>query len=233
MERRTIKFLGKELTVTLRDDIDALVFEEIFKHRVYRGAEAYLASLDGLNWPIIDAGAHSGWFTLYCRCFNQIAPILALEPEPENFKALTKTCLEQKLKKVKCLEKALGAKNGEGQLILNKDNHNHYLWNGEGELPENNIPVQTITLTRLCHDEKIKTVGLLKMDIEGGEYEVFESMAKKDYNIVRAVLLEYHHLGNRDEKVIAAKLREHGFGAQIFPSKFDKKMGIVWGVNKR
>ena len=45
------------------------------------------------------------------------------------------------------------------------------------------------------------------------------------------MILEYHK-GN-EYKVLAEKLRENGFGVQVFPSHFDKTMGFIWANNKR
>ena len=93
------------------------------------------------------------------------------------------------------------------------------------------------------------------MDIEGGEYEVFDGMSDDDFAMVNFIILEYHngyeargkdardlsrangqytsqYMGIR-HKDIVEKLRANGFGVQVFPSHFDKTMGFVWANNKR
>ena len=230
MEKRSVCYLNQNYSVTLRDDIDALVFEEIFKHRVYRIIDEYLATL---TKPVIDVGAHAGFFTLYCRHFNNRVPIIALEPEPHNFEALEHTCREQQLVGVKCVKAALGPINGEETLVLDVDSHNHHLNRGLAPKNKKTTVVDSCSLNSLCEFEKIKLVGLLKLDIEGGEYDIFEAMTKNDYNMVAAILLEYHRFGSNNEKIIESKLRENGFSVQMFPSKFDKTMGFLWAINKR
>jgi len=78
-------------------------------------------------------------------------------------------------------------------------------------------------------------MSLLKMDIEGGEYEVFDSMDSDDFSMVNFVILEYHTSSYKHAsgKQIEEKLRVNGFGAQVFPSKFDKTMGFLYARNKR
>jgi hypothetical protein len=45
--------------------------------------------------------------------------------------------------------------------------------------------------------------------------------------------MEYHNYSGLNYKSIEIQLRENGFGVQIFPSKFDKKMGFIFAKNKR
>lgn len=75
------------------------------------------------------------------------------------------------------------------------------------------------------------------MDIEGGEYELFDGMSDADFAMVNFVILEYHTssklLSRLSHKQIEDKLRAAGFGAQVFPSHFDKTMGFIWANNKR
>jgi hypothetical protein len=50
--------------------------------------------------------------------------------------------------------------------------------------------------------------------------------------MVNYVILEYHE-GREKSIEIEQQLRENGFSVQVFPSKFDKTMGFMYGRNKR
>lgn len=94
------------------------------------------------------------------------------------------------------------------------------------------IKIKALAFADFCKQNKIKKISLMKLDIEGGEYEVFESMSEADLSIVKYVILEYH-MGREKSREVEEKLRTNGFAVQIFPSKFDKTMGFMFGHNKR
>ena len=93
------------------------------------------------------------------------------------------------------------------------------------------ITVNALSFADFCKQNKIKKISLLKIDIEGEEYELFEGMSENDFAVVKFVILEYHN-GSK-YKYIVNKLRANGFGVQVFPSHFDKTMGFIWANNKR
>jgi len=212
----------------LRDEADRSVFNEIFKYREYRIAEEVIRNA---AYPIIDVGAHAGFFSLYCFCLNPKSKIFALEPEPENFKFLQKNLKMNKVKAVKAEQAAMGGQTGQRRLELTPDSHNHRLLQLGGKSKNKSIEVQCYSLADFCRKNKIKKVSLLKMDIEGGEKEIFSGMSPADFKVVNFVILEYHN--NSERMQIEAKLRENGFGVQIFPSHFDKTMGFLFANNKR
>ncbi|KKQ39671.1 MAG: SAM-dependent methyltransferase [Candidatus Magasanikbacteria bacterium GW2011_GWA2_37_8] len=228
MENIELKFLDKVFKLTLRDEADVSVMREIFKLREYRLAEETIKSAKD---PIIDVGAHAGFFSLYASAFNSNVKIFALEPEPKNFDILEKHLKNNKIKNVLPLAVALSSKSGKQKLHLSKDSHNHYL--SSGEAVEETIMVPTQDLTNFCEKNKIKNISLLKLDIEGGEYDIFRSLSTENYDIIKSVVMEYHNYDKNNHTEIVQLLREHGFTVQTFPSKFDKKLGFIFARNKR
>ena len=71
------------------------------------------------------------------------------------------------------------------------------------------------------------------MDIEGGEYEVISACMPADFARFKTIIMEYHNYSGFNYKEIENQFRENGFGVQIFPSKFDKKMGFIFAKTKR
>ncbi|MFA5062187.1 MAG: FkbM family methyltransferase [Patescibacteria group bacterium] len=216
----------KDWHFNLRDEADASVFNEIFKYKEYRAADFVIKSA---KYPIVDVGAHAGFFVFYCKMLGGKAKIFALEPEPNNLKLLQKHVKANKLKGVYVISGALAGESGKRLLEISADSHNHKL--ADGEIKENSIKVQAYSLADFCRQNKIKKISLLKMDIEGGEYEVFENLKASDLNMVNFIILEYHN--GKEYQQIEQKLRENGFGVQIFPSKFDRTMGFLFAKNKR
>ena len=64
------------------------------------------------------------------------------------------------------------------------------------------------------------------MDIEGAEEEIIHSLTPSDYAKIEAIIMEYHN--PHTAKKLESILRENRFKVQIFPSRFDKKMGFLF-----
>lgn len=232
MASRIIPFNGLDLTVEVRDEADASVLAEIFSHREYRAAEEVIQKAKS---PVVDVGAHAGFFTLYARALNPKVKIVALEPEARNLAALRSSLKINKITGVTVVEAALGGFSGEGELAVSADSHNHSLIDSSTAPIGGSAGVQEVavlTFADFRKKNKLKKISLVKMDIEGGEYGVFSALTPDDFACIGALIMEYHDQRNQTHKDIEQQLREHGFGVQIFPSKFDKKMGFLWAVNK-
>ncbi|OGH84204.1 MAG: hypothetical protein A2261_03590 [Candidatus Magasanikbacteria bacterium RIFOXYA2_FULL_44_8] len=226
-----IKFHNQDIQVSPRDEADVSVVREIFKLREYKATEAVIV---GAVDPIVDVGAHAGLFTLYCRALNKRVKIFAIEPEAKNITALGAHLATNHVSDVKVAVGALSGKTGEMLLKISEDSHNHrILPDGVVSDPSDMAKITTWTLRDFCAKNKIKNISLLKMDIEGAEFEVFASLAPEDYLLFKNVILEYHDNRQRNHHLIESLLRENGFGVQKFPSKFDKTMGFIFANNKR
>ena len=237
----------------IRDEADESVFNEIFKLHEYRIADEVIKNA---KHPIVDVGAHAGFFTMHARAVNEQVKIFAIEPETKNLEFLHRHLTENKIIGVKIIEAALAESSGPRKLVIAPDSHNHTLaaavipdlfagqadliGNPGGDKPNSDfggndnmrVTVDTASFSDLLKQYKIKKVSLIKMDIEGGEYEVFEGMSEADLSVVNYLILEYHE-GREKSKKIEDKLRVNGFAVQVFPSKFDKTMGFIFAHNKR
>ncbi len=226
MESISLKFARSQFKLFLRDEVDVSVMREIFKSREYRVVEEIIKIA---QQPIVDVGAHVGFFCLYCRAFNKKVPIFAIEPAPDNLACLRDHLQANKIKGIQVVAGALAGKTGKGNLVIASDSHNHCLANDNDE----GAVIKTYSLSDFCQRNKIKNISLLKMDIEGGEFDVFERLRADDFLLFKNVILEYHNSRGNNYKEIEIELRENGFGVQVFPSKFDKTMGFIFASNKR
>jgi len=229
MQTVNFEFNQHDYAVHLRDEVDQSVFNEIFKFEEYRCAKEKIKQAKA---PIFDVGAHIGLFSLYCRALNPVAPIYAWEPENNNLKILKENIEINQLSNIQVVPAALGYQTGEEKLVLAVDNHNHHLAE-YGDDEKQTQSVQVFGLGDFCRQNKIERLALLKMDIEGGEYKVFDDFAKGEWPMVESIVLEYHNSRFRDYKQLEEKLRASRFSVQNFPSQFDKNMGFLWAVNKR
>lgn len=144
---------------------------------------------------ILDIGANEGFFTLRVREMAPEARIIAVEPNISAFRVLKKNVESNRLKNIIIINKAITSRTGKivfeivrghtsvgGLRVYKKYRH-------KGQLKR--IIVPSITLERLCKLHAIKSIDLLKMDVEGSELEILESSRKILPN-VKKVVVEYH-----------------------------------------
>jgi hypothetical protein len=71
------------------------------------------------------------------------------------------------------------------------------------------VAVEAITLATLWEREQLDQVDLLKLDIEGGEHEVFPGSPPELLRRSAAIALEYHPNGSK--AALFARLLDAGF----------------------
>jgi FkbM family methyltransferase len=145
---------------------------------------------------IIDAGANIGLSTVYFANKYPEAKIIAIEPEENNYKFLTKNtenyanvvrikaALWDKIEEIDLVNTGLG---NWGYMVSTNNNYNQL----KTRIKENLHLTKTITIGKIISDYGIEEIDILKMDIEGAEKEVF-SNASEWIGKVKSILVELH-----------------------------------------
>ncbi|MFA5358897.1 MAG: FkbM family methyltransferase [Patescibacteria group bacterium] len=225
-----VKFKNQLVGLQYRDDADQSVINEIYKYQEYRCAEeAIITAVDS----VVDVGAHGGYFSFYARILNPKVKIYALEPERENIKFFARQMKDGGWKNITLIEAALAEKTGKRELVRATDSHNHRLaLPGEKVDGKINI-VQVYSFADFCVSYKIDKIFLMKIDIEGGEHELLASLKDDDWKKIEALVIEYHNKRKDDFLRLENIIRQRGYGVQVFPSRFDKSMGIIFARRKK
>lgn len=79
-------------------------------------------------------------------------------------------------------------------------------------------PVVTKNIQTLISDLKLQQVDLLKIDIEGAEYELLSTATEGTFNHVKQIFIEFHHHAfkkykRKHTKQIVANIKKMGFSA--------------------
>lgn len=114
---------------------------------------------------VLDIGACAGEFSAYIYDWSKT--IYAIEPHSGHYKELEDNIKEFELSKIKPFKLALSNQNGVGKLVLG-DRGSHKLGIAGEE-------IETKTLATFIKDNNIEHIDLLKIDIENGENDVFNS----------------------------------------------------------
>jgi FkbM family methyltransferase len=156
---------------------------------------------------IIDVGASVGLFTQWALDrFGRGTNILAFEPNPVAIQGF-KNVHSEKIK-VKLHEAAVASFEGEIELGINPENS---IVSSVNMNTENKIKVKTITLKSAMEELRWAEADLLKVDIEGGEYDLIANT--EDFPF-RFILLEFHDNEGQLEDLIS-KLETKGYEIDI------------------
>jgi FkbM family methyltransferase len=174
---------------------------------------------------IFDCGAHVGATVIQYRRFIPNARILAFEPFPEAFRALQETTLGDE--KIELFSLAISNKSGElafncnrlpqTNSLLDSDPAADAYW-GAGNLDtRERIEVKAVSLDDFCKEARVERIDILKLDIQGGEYQALEGagdmLESQKIGLVYAeMLMTPTYKGQRKFWEILGLLDQYGYG---------------------
>jgi FkbM family methyltransferase len=170
--------------VRLEELTDLKTFWQVFLRRVYR--------VEATDHVILDLGANIGIFTLYAARQAPEGRVFALEPFPATFNRLLATVRDHQLEnRVTCSNHALTGSTGLRVM-------------GDGLIPSQRRSLAPIasgasgpqvlgkTLQETIEENNWAHIDLLKMDIEGSEYETLLATHSTVLARISRIALEYH-----------------------------------------
>jgi len=227
--QKTIKHNHHTLSITYRDDSDLSVIDEFFVDKMYRSIDDIIPNLKN---PILDIGAHIGMFSLYASILNPDVKIIALEPEPENYKLLKENLKQNHCKNVTTKQVALTHTDKTTiDFYLSDNTHTHSTIKPVNQ--STHIEVPATILKKLIAQNKLNKIGLLKMDIEGAEFSIIRNTTQDTWNKIQYIVVEYHESEKNKRADLENIIRSHGFSVEHFPNHFDKRFGLLLCRNKK
>jgi len=158
----------KEIKILLTFD-SVIGFTRIFLSNDYRD---HIDFRPRNNWTVIDVGAHYGMYSIYVSKENKEGKIIAIEPEPNNFKFLKFNIKLNDIKNIIPLNFAIFSKENEMVLHISKHSWMHSLLSKNKNIGK--IKVKTITLDNIIKTLKLNNIDLLKIDAEGVAHKILE-----------------------------------------------------------
>lgn len=123
-------------------------------------------------YVIFDVGANVGLYTLLAASANSAADIHAFEPTPELVRALRRNIALNEFTHVTVNEAAVAAKSGVVYLNLctGSDGANEGMNFVSDSWSDSALPTRAVSIDDYCDEAGISYIDLMKMDIEGGEF---------------------------------------------------------------
>jgi FkbM family methyltransferase len=139
---------------------------------------------------IIDAGSNVGYSCLYFASIFPDATIIGIEPETRNFKQLKFNTANYK--NIKCIQ--AGIWHQDAFISIKDENES----SASFEVQENNNDQKSglrgITIDSIATENNFDSIDILKIDIEGAEFNLFSSNPHTWLDKTRCVIIELHDL---------------------------------------
>lgn len=192
-----------------------------------------VAVFSGLEYPaeflkvkpgdtVLDLGANIGAFPLY---LNSLYPKIefhgyAIEPDRSNFEILKKN-LDLNGVKFDTYNIAISSQNGTANLTHGTKANAVALTD-----EPTGLRVTTKKLSTFCQEKDIDRIGLMKIDVEGAEYDIFITDMEFIRERVDSIILEYHNLTAEKNKTVFLKILENSFKIRELSS--NGRVGILF-----
>ena len=220
------------------------VLEEIFRFRVYEPPAPVRRALAAIERPvrILDLGGHVGFFGMFMRGLLPDPSIVSLEPDPRNFDLLRRCIeangLQQRWRAIRaCAATADGTAEFQSSFHLSRiaapsdDSLREFQTRVGDTFPflEGTSLLSAERREVACRDvfPLLAEADLVKIDIEGGEWEILADQRVAELEAV-AVVLEYHPIGAPPDPEGALQHALERAGYQVVPPVRGVDAGMVW-----
>ncbi len=205
-------------------------------HRIFLRDEYRLGPRGPRRWRcIVDLGANVGLFAV--RASMLAERVIALEPSPENFAQLT--CNSMGRKGVEPVQSAIAGQPGTLRLyrptLPSLSGAYSPFADRASTVSDEYDEVPSTTLDELFRAHEIEACELVKIDIEGMEYEALQSASAETLGRIQRIHGEYHELpeargGGPDTGIDALErfLVGHGFGVERVPHRKKAEHGMFF-----
>jgi FkbM family methyltransferase len=181
----------------------------------------YGADFDGMT--VVDIGAGNGDSTIYFATHGARS-VVALEPDPRNAELVRRNLSLNLLHdQVHFREEAVtsGARNLEMQLAIP-----YAVGHGSNRAADTTkiVRVKAVPIQELL--SSLERVDLLKLDVEGAEYEILGAILPEQWRKISAVRMEFH----RGLRNLPQLFESHGFDVV---ATLDADQGLLFATKSR
>ncbi|WP_371504454.1 FkbM family methyltransferase [Nitrosopumilus adriaticus] len=204
------------------DSTDIMQVATVWLAEDYKIPEFYIKEND----IIIDIGAHIGLFCLYTSQYCKNGKVFCYEPIKKNFDILTENLELNNIKNIIPFNSAVSNQNNKTKIFLNSDDSAHSIFDSG----KDSIYVKSTTIKSIFDENEIENCNLLKLDCEGAEYQIIDSITPEYYTKIDKIIIEYHMATKNLElyKKLLEKLVDNSFKIRI--EKISEDMGVIYAV---
>jgi FkbM family methyltransferase len=209
--RDTVVAFGSLELYLRRDSSDFMVFEQILEMCELKAVIELIQEKKINIHSILDCGANIGLASIYLSQQLPGVRILALEPEPDNYKQLEKNLIGNNLHQIRSRQVGVWSRKALLEHDVNFCRAKHWAFSvREAKNGDGNIAVDTIDA--IINDFEMYPIDYLKMDIEGAEFELFRNLEswKRTFEGLKLISIEVHEKKGPTHEITEI-LQRHGF----------------------
>lgn len=168
---------------------DCKAMREVFIEDIYRLSQFGPLSLE----CVVDVGAHIGTFARWTAGIART--LICLEPVSENYRLLTRNLPEAHFPRVRLFQKAVAGSDRTLRIRLSEATYGHSAFCPDSQMGATGgyEDVAAVSVPSIMADEKLERISLLKLDCEGAEYEIVNSLRAADLLArIDRIFVEYH-----------------------------------------
>jgi FkbM family methyltransferase len=212
----------------VRSFMDLWIIKETCLDRDY---ETDLPAWGG-DWRILDIGAGLGDFSVCAARNHPRRRIAAFEPFTESFGLLEENLKLNGVRNVKSFPFAVGATSGPMQLqTATGVAVRHSTVSTADPRPAASLPVEGVTLETALQKAGFARCDLLKMDCEGGEYDIFFHAPAATLKKIDRISMEYHdECTPHSHGELADFLQGQGFAVHLRSNPVHRHIGFLTAV---
>lgn len=191
-----------------RGDRDA--FRESFLQRDYLGPGQSISPGD----TVVDIGANMGCFTIFAaRAVGPSGRVIAVEPASETFAQLGRNIQLTKLSNVTLVQAAVAGEPGEVTLTTSENSLFTSMFDKiDGrENSGRSEQVEAITLEQIMNRNKLDHVDFLKLDCEGAEHGIVDTISGTTFRLFRQIAMEIHDVDGSSNDVLVDRVTQFGY----------------------
>lgn len=202
--------------------MDVWIIKETCLDRDYESVATVIRD----NWTVIDIGAGLGDFAVSVAYEHPSCRVYAYEPFPESYRLLEENIKLNSVSNVVAAPIAVGAWSGEMTLFATGAAVQHTT-----ATPSS---VVAITVQGLCLDDvfkvnKLSFCDFLKIDCEGGEFDILFNASETTLKKIRNISLEYHEgVTKFSHTDLVTYLQQRGFEVKTIPNPVHKHLGFLY-----
>jgi len=166
------------------------------------------------NHVVVDIGAHMSFFSL--KVARKVKNVVAVEPDPTNFKFLTFNIHLNKLQdKVVLYNLALGER--DGQIYLDRSGYG--FGRSKTTTEKTDCSVEMRTVDSFMEEIGLERVDLIKIDTEGSELEILKGARKTLLKYRPDLLIAAYHF-NKEHLILTRYLKKYGYRVFCYRAPF-------------
>lgn len=213
------------LRFQVRSAMDIWILKEVALDQDY---ESFGVRLED-GWKVLDIGAGFGAFAVAVGGRLLATTVYAFEPFPGSYALLCENIRINGLRNVQAFPEAVAARPGRASLFGTSADPLQLTMAAQDETVSPSVlEVNATSLDRIFDDLQLDRCDFLKIDCEGGEYEILFNASAQTLNKTRHICLEYHDgVTMHSHGDLARFLEERGFIVSLRPNPAQRQLGLL------